>query len=168
MERGWPSRAGLVSVRPAVAADVPELESIAMAAYLPYVPRMGFLPPPARADYAGAVARGEVWLASVRESGVDQAAAPARAVGLIVLIAKAGYLLLENVAVLPSMHGFGIGTALLAFAEAQARELGLGEVRLYTNVAMTENQALYQRRGYVETRRDVAAGLGRVYFTKRL
>jgi GNAT superfamily N-acetyltransferase len=158
VERGWPSRAGFVSVRPAVAADVPELESIAQAAYLPYVPRMGFLPPPASADYTGAVARREVWLAST----------PARPVGLIVLVAKPDYLLLENIAVLPAMHGFGIGTGLLAFAEAQARALGLPEIRLYTNVAMTENQAIYQRRGYVETDRDATGELRRVFFTKRL
>lgn len=43
MQPGWPSQAGFVSVRLAVAADVPELESIAKAAYFPYVPRMGFL-----------------------------------------------------------------------------------------------------------------------------
>jgi GNAT superfamily N-acetyltransferase len=148
----------LVTVRLAVAADVPELESIGMAAYLPYVPRMGFLPPPATADYGGAVGRGEAWLASI----------PSRAVGLLVLVPKPGYLLLENVAVVPSMHGFGIGTGLLAFAEARARALGLPEIRLYTNVAMTENQALYGRRGYVETHRDTAGELRRVFFTKQL
>jgi GNAT superfamily N-acetyltransferase len=148
----------LVNVRRAVAADAGELESIAAAAYLPYVPRLGFLPPPASADYAGSVARGEAWLAST----------PDGVAGLIVLIPKPGYLLLENVAVLPSMQGFGIGTGLLAFAEAQAGELGLPEIRLYTNVAMTENQALYQRRGYVETHRDTHGELRRVYFTKRV
>jgi GNAT superfamily N-acetyltransferase len=158
VQPGWQSRAGLVTVAPAAAADVRELESMAMSAYLPYVPRIGFLPPPATADYAGAVARGEVWLAST----------PGRAVGLIVLVAKPGYLLLENVAVVPSMQGSGIGTGLLAFAEVQARELDLPELRLYTNVAMTENQALYERCGYVETHRDVAGALRRVYFSKRL
>jgi GNAT superfamily N-acetyltransferase len=145
-------------MRLAMAADVPDLESIAQAAYLPYVARMGFLPPPAAADYAAAVARGEVWLASIS----------ANLVGMIVLIAKPDHLLLENVAVLPSMQGFGIGTGLLSFAEAQACELGLAEIRLYTNVAMTENQALYRRRGYVETHRAAASGLSRVFFTKRL
>jgi len=158
MESGWPTRAGLVNVRPAVATDVRELESIAAAAYLPYVPRIGRAPGPVSADYAGAVARREVWLAST----------PARAVGLIVLIASPGYLLLANVAVLPSLQGSGIGTGLLAFAEAHARELGLREIRLYTNAAMTENLALYSRRGYVETHRAVSEGFSRVYFTKRL
>lgn len=120
-----------VTVRSAAAADVPELESIARAAYLPYLPRIGRAPAPVTADYGGAVARGEVWLASTSD----------RAVGLIVLIAKPDYLLLENVAVLPEMHGFGIGTGLLELADARARELGLGEIRLYTNAAMTENLA---------------------------
>jgi GNAT superfamily N-acetyltransferase len=148
----------LVNIRPAVAADVPELESIAKAAYLPYLPRIGRAPAPVTADYARAVARREVWLASTA----------VHAVGLIVLIARPGYLLLENIAVLPAMHGQGIGTGLLAFAEAHARALGLPEIRLYTNAAMTENLALYPRRGYVETHRAEADGFSRVYFTKRL
>jgi GNAT superfamily N-acetyltransferase len=116
------------------------------------------VPPPATADYAGAVDRGEVWLAST----------PGGAVAPIVLIAKPRYLLLENVAVIPSLHGHGIGTRLVAFAETHARELGLAEIRPYTNVAMTENQALYRSRSYVETGRDTVGDLRRVYFTKRL
>lgn len=159
---------GHVAVRLAVPADVRDLESIVRAAYLPYVPRIGRAPAPVTADYAAAIARGEVWLASVRQSGGDETAERASAVGLIVLVDKPGYLLLENVAVLPSMQGFGIGTGLLAFAEAQARELGLPEIRLYTNAAMTENLAYYQRRGYVETHRAMADGFSRVYFSKML
>jgi GNAT superfamily N-acetyltransferase len=158
---------GPVAVRPAVRGDVRELESIAAAAYLPYVARIGRAPAPVTADYAAAIARGEVWLASFSGGAVDQPT-PAAAVGLIVLVSKPGYLLLENVAVLPSMQGFGIGTRLLAFAEARARALGLPEIRLYTNAAMTENLAYYPRRGYVETHRAVADGFSRVYFSKRL
>ncbi len=154
-------------MRPAVRGDVPELESIAAAAYLPYVPRIGRAPAPVMADYAAAIARGEVWLASFSEGAADQPTRAA-AVGLIVLVSKPGYLLLENVAVLPSMQGFGIGTRLLAFAEARAGALGLPEIQLYTNAAMTENLAYYPRRGYVETHRAVADGFSRVYFSKRL
>jgi ribosomal protein S18 acetylase RimI-like enzyme len=76
-------------------------------------------------------------------------------VGLIVLVAEEGYLLLENVAVLPSAQGRGVGIRLLQFADARARALGLSEIRLYTNVAMTENLAYYPRYGYVETHRRV-------------
>jgi GNAT superfamily N-acetyltransferase len=158
----------VVTVRPAVPADVRELESIAAAAYLPYVPRIGRAPAPVTADYAAAIARGEVWLASASLSEGGDQPAPAAAVGLIVLVVEAGYLLLENVAVLPSVQGHGIGTSLLAFAEARARELGLAEIRLYTNAAMTENLAYYPRRGYVETHRAIADGFSRVYFSKRL
>jgi hypothetical protein len=54
------------------------------------------------------------------------------------------------------------------FADARARELGLGAIRLYTNAAMTENLALYPRRGYVETHRAEADGFSRVYSSTRL
>jgi GNAT superfamily N-acetyltransferase len=151
-----------LSIRLATPADVPVLRSVAAAAYLPYVPRIGRPPAPVDADYAGAVRRGEAWLAS---SGDD-------VVGLIVLVPELvpepGYLLLENVAVLPPAQGSGVGTRLLAFAEQRAGELGLPEIRLYTNEAMTENLAYYPRRGYTETRRGEEDGFRRVYFSKRL
>lgn len=57
---------------------------------------------------------------------------------------------------------------MLDFADAQAREHGLAEVRLYTNEAMTENLAYYPRHGYVETRRATDHGYRRVFFTKQL
>jgi GNAT superfamily N-acetyltransferase len=157
-----------VAVRLATAADVPVLRSIAAAAYLPYVPRIGRAPAPVDADYAGAAARGEAWLAVCAAAvGADAVGADA-AVGLIVLVPEAGYLLLENVAVLPSCQGRGVGSLLLRFAEAKAVELGLVEIRLYTNEAMTENLAYYPRHGYRETHRGEQDGFRRVYFSKQL
>jgi ribosomal protein S18 acetylase RimI-like enzyme len=153
-----------VRIRPAAVTDVPVLASIAAAAYLPYMPRIGRAPAPLTADYAAAVRRGQVWLAT---SG-DQGASTAEALGLIVLVPQPGYLLLENVAVTPSAQGRGVGTALLDFAAAQARELGLPEIRLYTNAAMTENLAYYPRQGYQETGRREEDGFNRVYFTRHL
>ena len=47
-----------------------------------------------------------------------------------------------------------------------ARGLGLGEVRLYTNEAMTENIAYYTRHGYAEIRRHEQDGFRRVFFRK--
>jgi GNAT superfamily N-acetyltransferase len=148
----------LLTIRPAGAADVPTLESIAEAAYLPWVPRIGRPPGPVSADYGAAVRRGEAWLAG--EGSL--------AVGLIVLIPEPGCLLLESVAVVPSAQGRGVGTRLLEFAEERARELDLPEIRLYTNAAMTENIAYYSRRGYTETHRGEEHGFSRVYFSKRL
>jgi len=148
----------VVSIRPAGPADVPALESIARAAYLPYVPRIGHQPEPVGADYGAAVSRGEAWLACDDSEPL----------GLIVLIPKPGHLLLENVAVIPSAQGRGIGTRLVDFAEYRARELGMPEIRLYTNVAMTENLAYYARRGYSETHRAEERGFSRVFFSRRL
>jgi hypothetical protein len=46
--------------------------------------------------------------------------------------------------------------------------MGLPEVRLYTNVVMTENLAYYPRHGYVETHREQIGPYHRVFFTKTL
>ncbi len=134
------------------------LRTIAAAAYQKYVERIGRSPAPMTADYAQAVRRGQAW-AAVEDGQI---------VGFAVLIARPGYLLLDNVAVLPAAQGRGIGTRLLALAEERARALGLGEIRLYTNEVMTENIAYYARRGYTETHRARQNGFDRVFFRKRL
>ena len=110
------------------------------------------------ADYAAAARRGQAWLAA--ENG--------EAAGFIILIPQPGYLLLENVAVLPAAQGRGIGARLLALAEERARSLGLPEIRLYTNEAMTENLAYYPRHGYTQTHRARQDGFHRVFFRKQL
>jgi ribosomal protein S18 acetylase RimI-like enzyme len=143
-------------MRPASASDVGALRAVAEAAYRAYIPRIGRPPAPMIADYASAVARGEVWVAA-RDGTV---------VGLLVLLPRPDHLLLENVAVLPAEQGRGTGSRLLAFAEEQARQSGLPEIRLYTNEAMTENIAYYTRHGYAETRRHEQDGFRRVFFHK--
>ena len=89
-------------------------------------------------------------------------------VGVLVIRAAGDALELENVAVDPGHQGRGHGRALIAFAERQARELGLSEVTLYTNEAMVENLRLYPRLGFVETGRRVEDGYRRVFFRKSL
>lgn len=148
----------MVAVRKAGPQDVGRLRQIAATAYARYVPRIGRQPAPMAADYAGAVERGEVWVAVC-----DQVIA-----GLLVLVPSPGHLLLENIAVDPSYQGLGIGAGLLAVADEQAALAGLAEIRLYTNAAMTENIAYYPRHGYVETHRARSDEFDRVYFSKRL
>lgn len=143
-------------MRHARSEDAPELAALARAAYGPYVERMGTEPEPMTADYATAVEEEEVWVA---EHG-------GRLVGLLVLRAYPDHLLLENVAVSPDLQRRGMGSALLDLADRRARELELPEVRLYTNVAMTENLASYPRHGYHETHRATQDGFQRVFFTK--
>jgi len=151
--------AAVITIRPAGEADVPVLREIAVAAYERYVPLIGGAPAPMTADYAAAVRAGQAWVA---------AGADGTALGLIVLIRQPGFLLLENVAVAPAAQGRGIGARLLAFAEEQARALGLAEIRLYTNEAMTANLAYYPRHGYTETHRAQEDGFRRVFFAKQL
>jgi GNAT superfamily N-acetyltransferase len=145
-----------VIFRLATAQDAADLRAVAVAAYQAYLPRMGRAPAPMTADYARAVREHEVWVA-VQDDVI---------VGLLVLVRRPDHLLLENVAVLPSAQGRGIGAGLLALAEERARRHGLREVRLYTNEAMTENLAYYPRHGYTETHRAAQDGFSRVFFRK--
>jgi ribosomal protein S18 acetylase RimI-like enzyme len=153
-----PGQGPAVTVRRAGPADVPALYLVVHEAYLLYVPRIGRMPAPMTADYSAAVRSSQAWVAE----------AAGQIVGLIVLIASQGHLLIENIAVLPSAQRRGIGSRLLALAEDEARAQGLGEIRLYTNEGMTENLAYYPRHGYLETHRAEEDGFRRVYFSKRL
>jgi N-acetylglutamate synthase-like GNAT family acetyltransferase len=89
-------------------------------------------------------------------------------VGVLVLTFAADHVLLENIAVSPLAQGTGIGVRLLAFTDAQARERGHTEVRLYTNEAMTETLAYYARHGFRETHRAAEQGFHRVLLTRNL
>jgi len=148
----------MIAIRLAAEADAPALAKIAAAAYQRYVPRIGRPPAPMTADYPAAVRRGQAWVA-VMDGEVA---------GFIILIPRPGYLLLENVAVLPAAQGQGIGARLLALAEDRAHALGMPEIRLYSNAAMTENLAYYPRHGYTQTHRAQQDGFDRVFFCKRV
>ena len=148
-----------MELRRATEADAQALAAIAAAAYSPYLERMqGLRPGPMDTDYAAAVADTEAWVA-LHDGDV---------VGFVLLVGEVDHVLLENVAVLPEHHGRGFGRMLLELAEHRTAELGLDRVRLYTHVTMVENQALYERVGYVETARTTEHGFTRVFYEKRL
>lgn len=132
------------------------IAAITNAAYSHYIPRMGVKPLPMVDDYAKRVADGQTWV--LEPEG--------EIVGILVLEEQSDDFLLDNVAVHPDHQGKGHGRSLIAFAEAQARARGWPSIRLYTNVKMTENIALYQSLGFVETGRDVYAGRHRVHMRK--
>jgi ribosomal protein S18 acetylase RimI-like enzyme len=144
-------------IRPAAAADVSAIESIVERAYAIYVKRIGGPPGPMHHDYAE----------KVRDCDVFVYDDDGTVAGLLVLIAERDRLLLENVAVDPDRQGEGVGRALLDFAEAHALDTGLEEVRLFTHVKMTENQALYRARGYREYERMEGPGFELVFLSKR-
>lgn len=141
-------------MRMATVADLPAVAGIIDAAYGIYLSRMDRPPAPMLRDYAAAVEAGALWVTGD----------PPEA--LISLIPAEGSLLVENVAVRPRAQGTGLGRRLMEFAESQAALLGLPKITLYTNVAMTENQAIYARLGYRETRRVTEDGYHRVHMEK--
>jgi ribosomal protein S18 acetylase RimI-like enzyme len=146
-------------IRPASPDDVEAIRGIVRAAYAKYVERIGREPAPMTADYYGLVASGAVWVATNDDE---------EPVGVLAIHPEAPSLLLENVAVAPAAQGRGIGRALIRFAEERAVELGLDEVRLYTNEKMTENVRLYQSLGYEEVARGQEEGFDRVFLRKRV
>ena len=148
----------MATIRAASVADVPAIEDIIRAAYSVYLPRMGKPPGPMLDDYTARVRAGSV---SVVEDG-------STILGVLVLIPEPDCLLLDNVAVAPEAQGRGLGRRLVEHAEAEARRLGVGCLRLYTNVAMVENVTFYAALGFEETHRAEQAGYGRVFMRKRL
>jgi ribosomal protein S18 acetylase RimI-like enzyme len=78
------------------------------------------------------------------------------------------HLLIHNVAVSPAYQQRGFGRQLLDWAEQEAQREGYALIRLYTNTLMTGNIALYQRLGYIETRREPYLGSTLVHMEKRL
>ncbi|WP_258129650.1 GNAT family N-acetyltransferase [Achromobacter anxifer] len=145
-------------IRPATPDDLPEVERIVAQAYGHYVARIGATPGPMRDDYSARIAEGVVHV--LLEQGSVQ--------GVLVLIPEADCMLLDNVAVAPEAQGKGYGRDLMLFAESGARRAGHACIRLYTQEKMTENIAIYQRYGYVETHRAVEIGLHRVFMKKAL
>jgi len=146
-------------IRPANPSDEPAIRQCAEQAYAPYVAVIGRKPAPMLADYAAQIAAGIVHVAVEDHSAV---------LGFVVCYAEQRHMLLENVAVLPSAAGQGVGKSLIDFCENAARQRGLESVQLYTNERMTDNLSIYPRLGYVEVGRRIEQGFKRVYFEKRL
>jgi GNAT superfamily N-acetyltransferase len=144
-------------LRRATPADAALVRGFTRAAYARWVPVIGREPRPMTADYELALREHRIDL--VEPDGVLQA--------LIELRAEPDHLLIVNVAVAPERQGRGLGRALLAHAEAVARELGLPEMRLYTNGRFASNLALYARQGYAPYREEVLPPLGIVIHMKK-
>lgn len=155
MEGSEPTQA---AIRPARPGDAERITQIAVAGYAKYLTRMeGVRPAPIDADYAELVRRRIVWV-------IDDEPVPS----FIALIAEPEFLWVDNIAVDPALQGRGLGKRLMAFAEDEARRLGLVELRLLTSAKMTENLALYESLGYVEYERRDEHNRERVYLRKRI
>lgn len=145
------------SLRAATPADLPFVENCARAAYAPYVARIGREPAPMVADFEGHLADGELTIIEKEKT-----------VGYSVHRIDSGALFIENIAIMPDSQGGGIGRAVFELLETEAREAGASQLRLYTNVKMTEALAFYQRLGFSITDRRIEDGFHRIYLAKGL
>jgi ribosomal protein S18 acetylase RimI-like enzyme len=148
----------MLSIRRVAASDGAALQHIARAAYGKYLDRMPLPPAPLLEDYDAIARAGEAWVAE----------ADGDILGFIVTHPDDDALLIENVAVSPTAQGGGVGSALLAQAQRDARAAGFAVLRLYTNEVMTENLEYYVRRGFRETHRERQDGYNRVFFERVL
>jgi ribosomal protein S18 acetylase RimI-like enzyme len=142
-----------VRVRAARVADIADVERIVAAAFRPFTRRTGIVPAPMSTD----------WATTISAAAASVAVVDDRVVGVLVLWPHPDHVLVDTIAVDPAAQGRGVGSALLAHAEAGARVL-----RLYTNAGMTEALAYYPRRGFALTGRRREDGFDRVLFEKRL
>jgi ribosomal protein S18 acetylase RimI-like enzyme len=147
-----------IDLRPATDADVERLTELVAAAYGHYVERIGGPPRPLTDDYA------EV----VRTRPITVAERSGEIAGLLVLVVDDEGFSIDNVAVDPAHQGTGVGRALLAHAEAEARRGGFDSIALLTHELMSENLELYARIGYVEYDRRSYGGGSLVYMRKPL
>ena len=150
------STPGLPGLRRATADDLPAIRAVIDAAYARYLTRMDKPPAPMFRDYGPSVEAGTTWITG----------SPVMAV--LTLDPRDDHLYVENIAVDPSAQGRGLGRALMEFAEQEAARRKLNRMALVTHEAMTENQAIYARLGYVETGRRCEDGYRRIYMQKRL
>ena len=127
-------------VRRAVAADLPLIREIKLAAYDVYEPLLGFQAMPVTADYGPYVATGGAWLGLLE----------GEAIAALVTELGTRHLLIYSLAVRPDWQGEGHARTMLDHAEAQARLAGCGELRLSTNALMHRNIALYRHCGFQE------------------
>jgi N-acetylglutamate synthase-like GNAT family acetyltransferase len=126
-------------------------------AYAKWVAVIGREPRPMTADFGQALSSHQI----------DLFEHEGELIGLIEMIPRGDHLLVENVAVRETWQGKGIGSEALDHAEKTARNLGLRELRLYTNAAFASNLQYYRRKGFTETAREpLSDGGTMVHFAK--
>jgi GNAT superfamily N-acetyltransferase len=147
-----------MTLRSAVAGDLPAVTALQRAAYAKNRPLLGVEPLPLLADYAQVFADYEVYLAE-RDGTLE---------GVLILEPRAADLLIWSVATAPAAQGRGVGNRMLAFAETRARELGLSRIRLYTGEPLIANIAWYTRHNYAHERLEDMGDRRIVHLIKQL
>jgi N-acetylglutamate synthase-like GNAT family acetyltransferase len=143
-------------LRKATIADAAAVSRLADTSYARWVEVIGSTPQPMQADYEDFIRSHEVWL-----TGPSNAPE-----GSLALKVEDEHLLLWSIAVSPTAQGKGLGGALLDFTCQRCRQLGLTEVRLFTNVRMESNRAWYERKGFQEFDRKTIGDKHVIFMSK--
>lgn len=147
-----------LKIRKANPAEEAAVVNCIQKAYQKYIVRIGKKPGPMLNHYLPLIVDGNVFCGEFSRE----------IVGVLVLKKLDSYMLLDNVALLPEFQGRGFGKQLVAFAEHYSSENNCNEIRLYTNVEMTENIEFYRKLEYSEYSIIQEDGYERVYFKKKL
>lgn len=129
-----------VTIREATDDDVPTIVAILREAFA----EQADLAPP-----SGALSETEESVLRLMEKArVALAALDGRIVGCQFFEPKSNYLYLFRLAVLPAYRKHGIGSALIAYAEEQARAMGFLRTQFSVRLALPRQRAYYERLGY--------------------
>lgn len=148
----------LLNFRAALPEDATTIRTLVRAAYAKWVPVIGREPKPMSADYEH----------TVREHDFALLCNGEEIAGLIETMTREDHVWIENVAVSPAHQGMGLGRRLLRHAEEIAEQCGLIKLSLLTNAAFEANVILYEKLGYVVTRREPFLGGTALYMSKTL
>ena len=138
-------------------ADAAAIRQLTREAYAKWVPVIGREVKPMTADYDE----------SLRQHRFDLLYLRDRLAALIETGHDGDRLLVVNVAVAPAFQRQGLGSRLMAHAEALARSLGCARIWLYTGKLMAGNVELYLKLGYaIDREEEIDNGIVRVYMSK--
>jgi ribosomal protein S18 acetylase RimI-like enzyme len=149
-----------LQIRRAVPSDLPAVLGCVARAYAPYVARIGRMPASMLQSFESELQRGELHVAELGS------AAPQFVGSMVLVVVDDRALEVRSLAIEPAFQRRGFGRRLLSRAQEQAVQLGLQQLRLYTNEALTELLAYYAALGFREQSRREEHGLRRVHMTK--
>ena len=148
-----------IEITRATPEDEPLIKLCAQDAFEQYIADIGQKPAPMIADYGSLISSGSIFVAKSSDKTL---------LGFIVFYQKDNCFLLQSIAVRSDATGKGIGKRMIAFCEEQAKQSGVGSVKLCTNEKMLKNISIYPHLGYHETVRRAQDGFNRVFFKKIL
>ncbi|MDQ6603413.1 MAG: GNAT family N-acetyltransferase [Chloroflexota bacterium] len=136
----WRMKTDDFTIREATDADVPAVVGVLRTAFA----EQATLAPP-----SGALSETEESVRALMETArIALAVVDGRIGGCQFFEPKGDHLYLFRLAVLPDYRQHGIGGALIAYAEAQARAMDLPRAQFSVRLALPRQRAFYERMGY--------------------